>query len=77
MTHSEATGADLSHAATVICRDRDHANVVMSNQWHEPCFLVMRNSDPPVGKQVEIGKIFGTGGAIMYCGNDRDRNSVV
>jgi predicted dehydrogenase len=73
MTHSEATGADLSHAATVICRDRDHANVVMSISGTT---LLPGNahSDPPVGKQVEI-KIFGTGGAVMYCGNDRDRNS--
>lgn len=73
MNHSEATGADLSHAATVICRDGDRPDVVMSISGTT---LLPGNahSHPPVGKHVEI-KIFGTNGAVMYCGNDRDRNS--
>ena len=73
MNHSEATGADVSHAASIVCRDDEHQNVIMSISGTT---LLPGNahSDPPIGKQVDI-KIYGTKGAIMYCGDDRDRAS--
>lgn len=69
MTKSELTGADLSHAATVICEDG--ATFSLSGTSLLPGNA---HSDPPVGKRVKI-KIFGTKGALFFSGNDRDPES--
>jgi len=66
MTKSEKTGADVSHAATVICSNG--ATFSLSGTSLLPGNA---HSDPPVGKRIEI-KIFGTKGAVIYRGDDRD-----
>mmetsp|Transcript_19791 Transcript_19791/g.29034 ORF Transcript_19791/g.29034 Transcript_19791/m.29034 type:complete len:398 (+) Transcript_19791:463-1656(+) len=69
MNHSERTGADVSHAATIICDDG--ITFSMSGTSLLPGNA---HSDPPVGKSIRI-KIFGTEGAIFYTGDDRDTQS--
>lgn len=69
MNHSDKTGADVSHSATIICE-------CGSNMSLSGTTLIPGNahSDPPVGKLIRI-KIFGSKGAIVYSGDDRDLNS--
>lgn len=69
MTKSELTGADVSHAATVICNNG--ATFSLSGTSLLPGNA---HSDPPVGKRIKI-KIFGTKGALFFSGNDRDPSS--
>mmetsp|Transcript_21727 Transcript_21727/g.45641 ORF Transcript_21727/g.45641 Transcript_21727/m.45641 type:complete len:402 (-) Transcript_21727:165-1370(-) len=69
MTTSEKTGADVSHAATVHCTNG--ATFSLSGTSLLPGNA---HSDPPVGKRVMI-KIFGTKGALIYSGDDRDVDS--
>ena len=69
MTKSSKTGADVSHAATVICENG--ATFSLSGTSLLPGNA---HSDPPVGKRIEI-KIFGTQGALIYRGDDRDPKS--
>jgi predicted dehydrogenase len=69
MTHSERTGADVAHAATVTCR----CGAVLSISGTS---LLPGNahSDPPVGKRLRL-EIYGTAGALFYNGKDTDPNS--
>eukprot|EP00985_Skeletonema_marinoi_P006678 scaffold2901_cov99-Skeletonema_marinoi.AAC.7 len=69
MTKSDKTGADVSHAATVICSN--DATFSLSGTSLLPGNA---HSDPPVAKRIEI-KIFGTKGAVIYRGDDRDPSS--
>eukprot|EP00984_Skeletonema_dohrnii_P006164 scaffold2199_cov120-Skeletonema_dohrnii-CCMP3373.AAC.5 len=69
MTKSDKTGADVSHAATVICSNG--ATFSLSGTSLLPGNA---HSDPPVAKRIEI-KIFGTKGAVIYRGDDRDPSS--
>ena len=69
MNHSDKTGADISHAATIICKCG--ANISLSGTTLVPGNA---HSDPPVGKLIRI-KIFGSNGAIVYSGDDRDIKS--
>ncbi|KAL7543504.1 hypothetical protein ACHAXR_013179 [Thalassiosira sp. AJA248-18] len=69
MTQSEETGADVSHAATVICQNG--ATFSLSGTSLLPGNA---HSDPPVAKRIKI-KIFGTKGALFFSGNDRDPTS--
>ena len=62
MTTSERTGADISHAATVICKNG--ATFSLSGTSLLPGNA---HSDPPVGKRIAI-KIFGDKGALVYSG---------
>jgi hypothetical protein len=62
MTTSERTGADVSHAATVVCKNG--ATFSLSGTSLLPGNA---HSDPPVGKRIKI-KIFGTKGALVYSG---------
>ena len=67
MTNSDVTGADVSHAATIICNNGATTFSLSGTS------LLPGNahSDPPVAKRIMI-KIFGTKGAVVYSGNDRD-----
>ncbi|EJK45287.1 hypothetical protein THAOC_36102, partial [Thalassiosira oceanica] len=69
MTHSEKTGADVSHSSTVLCKN----GAVLSLSGTS---LLPGNahSDPPVGKRVEI-KIYGSKGSLVYAGDDQDSSS--
>ncbi|CAB9508443.1 Oxidoreductase family, NAD-binding Rossmann fold [Seminavis robusta] len=69
MHHSQTTGADVAHAASINCNN----NVTMSLSGTS---LLPGNahSDPPVAKQIDI-KIYGTKGAIHYGGDDRESTS--
>ena len=83
MTHSDVTGADVSHSATIRCgtnstsadssSDDDGENIVLSVSGTS---LLPGNahSDPPVAKEVQI-QIFGSEGSLLYIGNDRDPTS--
>ena len=70
MTKSDQTGADVSHAATIICNNGETTFSLSGTS------LLPGNahSDPPVAKRIMI-KIFGTKGAVIYSGNDRDSSS--
>lgn len=62
MTTSERTGADVSHAATVVCKNG--ATFSLSGTSLLPGNA---HSDPPVGKRIKI-QIYGTKGALIYSG---------
>ena len=62
MTTSEHTGADVSHAATVVCTNG--ATFSLSGTSLLPGNA---HSDPPIGKRIKV-KIFGTKGALVYSG---------
>jgi predicted dehydrogenase len=69
MNHSDTSGADVNHAATVMCRN----NVTLSLTG--TCLLPgNEHGDPPVGKEISI-EIFGSDGALFYKGNDHDPSS--
>mgnify|MGYP003865429475 CR=1 FL=1 len=69
MQHSDASGADLSHSATIRCSN----NVVLNVSG--TCLLPgNEHGDPPVGKEIQI-QIYGSGGALFYSGNDHDPSS--
>ncbi len=70
MTNSDRTGADISHAATIICNNGATTFSLSGTS------LLPGNahSDPPVAKRIMI-KIFGSKGAVIYQGNDRDFSS--
>lgn len=67
--HSDKTGADVSHAATISC-----SNNVTFSLSGTTLLPGHAHSDPPVGKQVRI-EIFGSNGALLYSGDDRDVKS--
>jgi predicted dehydrogenase len=69
MTHSEKTGADVSFSATVVCENG--ANISVSGTSLLPGY---EHSDPPVSKHIQIA-IYGTEGALLYGGKDRDADS--
>jgi len=69
MTHSEVTGADVSHSATITCND----GVVFSLSGTS-LLPGYEHSKPPVGKRVGI-EIFGTEGTLIYGGDDQDPTS--
>lgn len=69
MTKSSKTGADVSHAASVIC-----CNGVTFSLSGTSLLPGNAHSNPPVGKRIEI-KIFGTQGALIFRGEDRDPSS--
>jgi predicted dehydrogenase len=69
MNHSETSGADLSHSATIKCRE----NITFSLAG--TCLLPgNEHGDPPVGKEILV-EIYGTDGALFYRGNDHDPSS--
>ena len=69
MNHSETSGADLSHSATIRCGNA----IVMSLSG--TCLLPgNEHGDPPVGKEIHI-QIYGSDGALFYIGNDHDPSS--
>jgi predicted dehydrogenase len=89
MTHSETTGADVSHSATIRCcrtATPDEQEVPSNNTAKPPDDIVVlslsgttllpgnAHSHPPVAKEVQI-EIFGSHGCIFYRGNDRDPTS--
>lgn len=69
MTHSQTTGADVAHAATVTCQN----GAVLSISGTS---LLPGNahSDPPVGKRLRL-EIYGSTGALIYNGVDTDSDS--
>ena len=69
MTHSEVTGADVSHSATITCEDGTVFS--LSGTSLLPGY---EHSKPPVGKRVAI-EIYGTEGTLIYGGDDQDPTS--
>lgn len=69
MNHSESSGADLSHSATIRCAN----DIVMSLSG--TCMLPgNEHGEPKVGKEI-IVQIYGSEGSLFYCGNDNDPSS--
>lgn len=77
MNHSDTTGADVSHSATVLCRSNKHSNshaittMSVSGTTYLPGDA---HATPPVGKHILI-HIYGTQGALLYGGQDHDPTS--
>ena len=69
MRHSEKTGADVAHSATIECNGG--VTFSLSGTSLLPGY---EHADPPIGKQLSI-RVFGTNGALTYIGNDRDPGS--
>ncbi len=83
MIHSPITGADVAHAASIRCTDMQNAHVNDDDKNSKVVVVSMsgtsllpgnEHSDPPVGKQIQL-KIYGTKGAIIYCGDTANVNS--
>ena len=80
MVHSAKTGADVSHSATIRCKkgtsnsDDDQEEFSVLSVSGTSLLPGDAHSDPPVGKQIQI-KIFGSDGALLYQGDDRNPNS--
>lgn len=76
MTHSATTGADISHSATIRCKDTQHEqpqDVVMSVSGTT---LLPGNahSHPPIAKMIQI-EVYGNDRSLHYSGNDREPSS--
>jgi len=70
MTHSDITGADVSHSATVTCyRDSEKENLVILNLSGSTLLPGNSHSNPPIGKLIDI-QIHGDKGVILYGGDD-------
>jgi predicted dehydrogenase len=69
MNNSEKTGADVSFSATVVCEN--DVNISLSGTSLLPGY---EHSDPPVSKHIQV-EIYGTEGALLYGGKDRDADS--
>mmetsp|Transcript_31445 Transcript_31445/g.62611 ORF Transcript_31445/g.62611 Transcript_31445/m.62611 type:complete len:328 (-) Transcript_31445:1751-2734(-) len=65
MTHSDKTGADISFASVITCRDG--TTFSLSGTALLPG---SQYTDPPVGKQIRV-ELFGTKGSLMYGGDDK------
>ena len=65
MTHSETSGADVAHAATIHCRHGAILSVSGTSLLPGDA-----HSEPPVGKHIQI-RIFGDRGTLIYGGDDR------
>ncbi|CAB9508441.1 Oxidoreductase family, NAD-binding Rossmann fold [Seminavis robusta] len=66
MNHSDTSGADLSHAATIVCQNDITFSLAGT------CLLPgNEHGDPPVGKEISV-EIYGSEGALFYKGNDHD-----
>jgi predicted dehydrogenase len=65
MTHAPNTGADVSLAAVITCKDGitfslDGTALLPGSQY----------ADPPIGKHIRV-EMFGTKGSLMYKGDDK------
>ncbi len=83
MVHSSSSGADVGVAATIRCNvpnkefketNDKNSEVVVSLSGTSLLPGNEKHSDSPVGKQVQI-MIYGTKGAIIYCGDSEDVKS--
>jgi predicted dehydrogenase len=74
MNQSPATGADVSHSASILCSDTCGTNDVVLSMSGTSMLPGNAHSEPAIGKILRI-KIFGTKGTIMYSGNDQDPSS--
>ena len=74
MTHSQATGADLTHSATIECFDLKSENIVIISMSGTALLPGHQYSDPPVAKLVHID-VYGNDGSLHYSGNDLDHSS--
>ena len=69
MNHSESSGADMSHSATIKCQNDITFSLAGT------CLLPgNEHGDPPIGKEITI-EIYGSNGALFYRGNDHDPTS--
>lgn len=82
MTHSENTGADVAHSATIRCRDESASSSSSSSSDNAVVFSLSgtsllpgdAHSDPPVGKHIQMG-IYGSAGSLLYGGSDLESSS--
>lgn len=71
MSHDENTGADIAHSSTIMCRDCNEKNVIISLSGTA---LVPGGETEGIGKQARI-QIYGHKGALLYAGNDSQEDS--
>jgi predicted dehydrogenase len=73
MTMSDATGADVAHAASILCATKTRNDVVLSLSGTS---LLPGNEHAtiPIGKLIRI-EIYGSHGAILYSGNSQNPRS--
>ena len=65
MTHSIKTGADISLAAVITCKDGITFSIAGT-----ALLPGSQYADPPVGKRINV-EIFGTNGCLLWGGDDR------
>lgn len=76
MTHSAASGADMTDAAVIRCvtRDGKPASISLSGAATVPGNAHSADTAHSVGKRIEL-RLFGTDGMLTYGGDDQDRGS--
>jgi predicted dehydrogenase len=74
MAHSEKTGADISHSATIRCSDGKEKEYVVMSVSGTSLLPGSEYSDPPISKRINI-EVFGDEGSLCYKGNDRESSS--
>ncbi|KAL7533665.1 hypothetical protein ACHAXR_006564, partial [Thalassiosira sp. AJA248-18] len=65
MSHATNTGADVSLAAVITCRDG-----VTFSLTGTALLPGSQYADPPIGKQIKV-ELFGENGSLMYGGDDK------
>jgi predicted dehydrogenase len=75
MIHSETTSADVAVSATILCKQNDDKDDIVLVSFSGTSLLPGHaHSDPPVGKQLDF-RIFGSNGAVLYCGDTETTSS--
>ena len=77
MTHSDKTGADVAHSASIRCRDESATapdNAVIFSLSGTSLLPGDAHSEPPVGKHIQMG-LYGSSGSLLYSGMDLESSS--
>jgi len=74
MTHSKATGADVTHSATIECLDLTTKEIVIISMSGTALLPGNQYSSPPIAKLVQVD-VYGDDGSLHYSGNDLSPSS--
>lgn len=74
MIHSNATGADIAHSATIECLDLTSKETVIINMSGTALLPGDQYAEAPIAKLVQID-VYGDQGSLHYSGNDLDPTS--
>ena len=67
MTHSEITGADVTHSATIECLDLTSKDLVIISMSGTALLPGNQYADPPIAKLVQV-EVYGDDGSLHYSG---------